>query len=214
MATQMYDTTVYIVSSNRETSINNLYNCFSTFDPRFTQESDTKYIVFDNRIKIDIIANDRIRYLNMNNGEIINCGNFSNRNETTRVRIIITEHSFYATLFPDNQWGFTFFIYESNATVTHLALYIDTRNALDNSSYIYRFDSTGILTTPNFSIVKICGTRLNSPYILFSTTCAMVTAAGSVEVLSDFRSCSLVTRYSTVTVNNTKITYSMNNFNE
>lgn len=202
MATQMYDTTIFLTSSDREAMLDNFYNCFSTYDTRFTQESGTKYLVFDNRIKIDVIAGSSIRYLDMNDNVIITAGSFTNRYQTELVRIIITDHSFYATVCKDSQWGYTFFIYESSATITYLALYLDTTRALDYSSYIYRFDSNGLLTTSGFSIVKICSTQLSSPYILFSTTCAIITSAGSVGVLPDFRSCSLVTRYSTVTVNN------------
>lgn len=202
MATQMYDTTVWLISTDRDTMLDNFYNCFSTYDPRFTQESGTKYVVFDNRIKIDVVAGSSIRYLDMNDNVIITAGNFSNRNQSELVRIIITDHSFYATVCQNSQWGYTFFIYESSSTITYLALYLNTNYALDNSNYIYRFDSNGLLTTSGFSIVKICTTQLSSPYILFSTTCAIITTAGSVGLLPDFRSCSLVTRYSTVTVNN------------
>lgn len=201
MATQVYDTEIYLNSYDRTVMMNSFYNCFSRFDPRFTQESDTLYIVFDNRVKFDFEGRE-LRYLDMNNNTIISAGEFANRNQTVQIKIVITEHSFYAELIPNYNYGYIFFIYEGSSTITYLALYLDSRKIIDSGSYIYRFDSTGLLSVSGFSIVKICTTRLSSPYILFSTNCVVVTSTGTVGVLGDLRSCSTVTQYSTVTVNN------------
>jgi len=203
MATRYYESSFQLIKTDRDTSLANLYNCFHQFDNRFTVESGTGYIVFNNMVKLDIIAssstgNPTWRYLNPLDTAVVSSTQSFNGSYTAK--IVITEHSFLCRA--SSSSSFVLFIYIKDNNTAYLSLSGNSTANLDALTNIYRMNTNGIGDVSGYGFQKICNVQLISPYVLFSTANVITTSGGNFALLDDFRSCSVVSPFSTVTINN------------
>ena len=208
MATRYYETSFQIIKTDRDATLTNLYDSFHQFDNRFTVESGTGYIVFNNMVKLDIIAASSSgtptwRYLNPLDTVVIS--STLNFNGSYTARIVITEHGFLCrattTSYSNANFILFFYIKDNNTAYINLSGNSGTNN-IDSYSNTYRMNTNGVGDVSGYGFQKICNVQLVSPYVLFSTANVITTSNGNFAVLDDFRSCSVVSPFSTVTINN------------
>lgn len=207
MATQIYNDTLSLNASSKAYTNTNVYNLFSRYSNKFTYDSTNNVVVYDNRFKFSFCDggasyNGYIRVYSMDLAtNYITIQNI-NGSATVNVKIVITEHSFvfYTMNNTGSSYGpFCFAIYNKSASNCYVGVSPHSYPSVDAITNFVNINT--LAPVANYSIQRITNNPLNSPYVLFSTTSALVSVGGTFEILEDFRSCSNVDNLSTVSIN-------------
>lgn len=207
MATQIYNDVITLYASNKASTNTNVYNLFSRYSNKFTYDSDNNVVVYNNLLKFSFSdggswSGGHLRIYSMDLSTTYSDIQEYRDSQTLNVTLVVTEHSF--TFFQPSstyQYGpFCVAFYSKSATNSYAG--ISPNGSLNIDSISTFVNANTLAPVANYAIQRITTRTLNSPYVLFSTTNALVSSAGNFEILEDFRSCSNVSTLSTISINN------------
>lgn len=185
------------------TYANQLYNVFSRYSNKFSHTEDTNFITIDNKLTLKVSAvGDGWPYLRMK----IDVWDTDN-NVSVRGMEMGISYGVYSIQLYSGEDSLTFKVGNDYIVIVFKSnnLYFATDSSrggpigIDAPGYAF-VESSSFNTT--YHVKKIADYSLSVRDLFFSETCILVSDGGNYVVISDYSSCSTVTKFTTLALRN------------
>lgn len=203
MATLYNYTQEFTRSGDGLTYANQLYSMFSRYSNKFSHTEDTNFITIDNRLTLKVTSVDSWTYMRMKIDVWDTENDVSVRGSEMGIAYGVYSIQLYSgedsLTFKIGNGDYIVIVFKSNNVYFTTDSSRGGPNGIESSGCSF-VESSSLDAT--YHIKKIADYSLSVRDLFFSETCVLVSDGGNYVVVSDYSSCSNVTKFTSLALHN------------